>query len=205
MGALDQFLEGLLGDGRVAFAGPPDHPPAADDLQRAGDRLGRAYPDHALDVAGPPIPFDAGAATRAAVWLHWACWFAVDRSAPAELVGQSLGLPPAPGTAAEHLSADLVLRFLPQVRRRAGSNTWDPLVKAIDAAGRHWPLSGVLVGGGEGPVEVGDLGGHPGLWLLYAERFARAPRSGWEPPAGPIADRLAWVRQVAGQGAQHGG
>src|SRR5438093_406611 len=44
---------------------------------------------------------------------------------------------------------------------------------------RRWPLSGVLADIDEPPLLPVDLGGHPGLLLLYAERLARQRRPAW--------------------------
>ena len=55
MGSLDEFLRGLFEDGRVVLRDPPGTEP--EDLARASDRLAGAFAIHALDVAGPPIPF----------------------------------------------------------------------------------------------------------------------------------------------------
>jgi hypothetical protein len=35
----------------------------------------------------------------------------------------------------------------------------------------------------EGPETPPDLGGHPGLMLLYAERLAQHEKAGWRPDA----------------------
>src|SRR5207247_4672134 len=84
----------------------------------------------------------------------------------------------APGPdAADHATADVVLRFVAGVHRRA---------RAVEPAGalsvrleellRRWPLSGVLAEIDAAPLTPVEFGGHPGLLLQYAERFAARPR-----------------------------
>src|SRR5207253_6819460 len=93
-----------------------------------------------------------------------------------------LALPKAPPSAAQHLSADLVLRYLPQVYHRARAFAPDDaLTQALAAALRQWPLSGVLADLEEGPLTPVDFHGHPGLQLLYAERLARHEKPAWVP------------------------
>src|SRR5688572_9689266 len=86
----------------------PEERPAAVELLRA------AFEDHALDVAGAPLPFDPDAALAAALLLARACWHLVGD----EDTKPALRLDVAPSPAA-HLSADVTLRFLPAVHRRA--------------------------------------------------------------------------------------
>jgi len=94
-------------------------------------------------------------------------------------------MPGAPDAPAAHLSADLVLRFLPQVHRRARAlDPADPLVMILERVLRQWPLSGVLADVLEGPVTPPDFGGHAGLLFLYAERLARHEKPAWL-PTGP--------------------
>jgi MoxR-vWA-beta-propeller ternary system domain bpX4 len=86
-------------------------------------------------------------------------------------------------TASQHLSADLLLRYLPQILRRArGLDPVDPLADIVAETLRRWPLSGVLSDVEERPVGSLDFEGHPGLMLLYAERLAANDRPGWRPP-----------------------
>src|SRR5262249_40436614 len=127
------------------------------------------------------------------VW--WACWFLVHHGEPPEVLEKALTMPTAPTTAAQHLSADLVLRFLAQVHRRA---------KAVDAADvlhgllarllRQWPLSGVLGDVEEGPSARVELDGHPGLLLLYAERLADHYKPAWVPADGPAREYVEMIR-----------
>ena len=180
MATLGEFLRDLLDEGRIVLKGRPM--PSEADRPSALARLEAAFRVHRLDVAGPPIEFDAASALRAAELVRQAGWFLVNRSEPVGVMEAALAIPGVPNSAGEHLSADLTLRFLPQVQRRARSIApGDRLSNLLADVLRAWPLSGVLSDIEEGPGEVGDLGGHPGLWMFYAERLARDEKPAWMP------------------------
>jgi hypothetical protein len=157
-------------------------PPALTDVDRpaATARLAAAFADHALDVAGPPVEFDAPTALAAADLTGKACWFLVTRRESPDAVGRSLSLPAGGDTPARHLSADVVLRFLPAVHRRAKAVAPDDvLTKSLEDVLRRWPLSGALASIDGAPLTAPTFGGHPGLLLLYAERLASNARTNW--------------------------
>ncbi len=180
------WLDRVLAAGESVQDAPPRLAPAERPAVEA--RLRTAFESHALDVAGSPVAFDPAAALGAAQTLAWACW---------SLVGEGVDEPPALTLAtgpAAHLSADVVLRFLPSVRRRARAR--DPngaLATELDSVLRAWPLSGVLADLDGAPTAALDFGDHPGLQLLYAERLAATGRAGWVPHAGSAR---AWVERV---------
>jgi hypothetical protein len=188
------FLRLLLDEGSARLSQRPVV--SAADREAAGAVLAAVYADYRLDVAGPPLPFEPRTAVAAAevVWL--ACWFLLDHSDPPEELQRCLALPPpltlpSPpeggegrvrgATASQHLSADLVLRFLPQVHRRARGVAADVLTGLVARLLRQWPLSGVLADITEPPLTALELGGHAGLQMLYAERLTEAPRPAWVP------------------------
>ncbi len=186
MASLAEFIRGVLADGRVVVRGRPEVDLA--DVREAIVTLQAAFADHRLDVAGPPIAFDPVSAAAAADLVRQACWFLVARDEPAEVLAARLSIPQAPRSASEHLSSDLMLRFLPRVDRSARALApADPLAKVLADVFRRFPLSGVLSDLGEGPGDPGDLGGHPGLRLLYAERLGGADRLAWAPAPGSAA------------------
>jgi hypothetical protein len=178
MAAFTDLLRGLFEEGSARLRAPP--------LPEAGERAGAlavleaAFRDHRLDVAGPAIDFDASAALAAAEFTALACWFLVHRGAQPAEVERALKVPAPPRTAGQHLSADVVFRLLPTVHRRAQAlDPRDVLTARLEELLRQWPLSGVLAELEEPPLEPVDLGGHPGLLLLYAERLALRPRPAW--------------------------
>lgn len=180
MAAFSRFLAELLREGKVVFrAGeiPRDRP-----TDRDVSVLAEAFATFALDVAGPPIPFDARTACEAAEVVRQACWALVDREERPEDLRRRIRMTAAPTSPAQHLSADLLLRYLPQVLKRArGLDPTDPLIENLGEILRQWPLSGALSDIEEGPLTSIEFGGHPGLLLLYAERVDERDRPGWRP------------------------
>jgi MoxR-vWA-beta-propeller ternary system domain bpX4 len=184
MATLGDFLQTLFEEGRIVLKGRPE--PAEADRPAALRVLEAAFDLHRLDIAGPSIAFDAPSALTAAELVRRAGWFLVNRSESVREMGRALTMPRAPLTASEHLSTDVSFRFLPQVYRRARSIApEDRLAKFLADLLRAWPLSGVLSDLAEGPKDIGDLGGHPGLWMLYAERLALDEKPGWMPGGAP--------------------
>jgi hypothetical protein len=192
MPTFPEWLDRLLADGEAVMGGPPVCRPTEEPV--ALTVLRRAYAAHALDMAGPPVPFDPAAALAAAEEVAWACWRLVSGE---EGRGRLLG---EPATPAAHLSADLTLRLLPTVHRRARLRAEDdPLALELAALLRRLPLSGVLADLTGPPIGPLDFGGHPGLQLLFAERLVGHERAGWLPPAGPDRERVKLVYRERGR------
>jgi hypothetical protein len=175
------FLQGLFRDGSAVLSGPP----ILGTSDAAAVRLlASAYAGHCLDVAGPPPVFDPAVADAAARRVWCACWFLIHSGDGPEVVERALALPP-PANASQHLSADLTLRFLPQIHRRARAlAAADPLTAGLTRLLREWPLSGVLSDVTAPPTTPPDFDGHTGLLMLYADRLAANPKPEWT-PAGP--------------------
>ena len=187
------WLARVLTHGESVQDAPPELANAERPAALAALRM--AFEVHALDVGGPPVAFDPAAAEWAAVTLARGCW----RLAAAD--EEPLPLDPGPKvpTPAAALSADVCLRLLPAVLRRARLR--DPegaLVSELSTVLRRWPLSGVLADLDGEPAAPPAFDGHPGLLMTYAERLADAPRAGWVPATGPARE---WVERVfAGRG-----
>ena len=198
MDCFKEFLSGLLREGRIVFRRAPDRGPGASE--GAVGLLARAYEDDRRNVAGPAIPFDAAVACEAGELVWVACWALVNRGDRVEELAPRLTMRRTPSRASDHASTDLLFRYLPQVHRRARAiNPSDPLVALLGNVLRQWPLSGVLSDLDDGPETPTDLAGHPGLMLLYAERFAGRPRPAWL-PAGPAREVVELVLQETGRG-----
>lgn len=185
MTAFPHWLARVLDHGESVLDRRPE--PSAADRGEAGQVLADAFRRHALGVAGPPLAFAEPVAVAAAVVLASACW----RLVSGEEV--PVVMPVAPTSAADHLSADAVFRFLPTVYRRAKARTDAALITGVETVLRRWPLSGVLAELDGEPAAALDFFGHPGLQLLYAERLTAAARPGWVPPAGPARE---WAERV---------
>jgi hypothetical protein len=199
MNDLVEFLAGLFSKGCITFRSPPEpvNPGAAAVSAEVLGQLEGAYAAYGLDVAGKAIALDVGLAVAAAELLRQASWALVCHRDRVEDLERRLTMPRAPRTASHHASADLVLRYLPQVHRRARAlDPSDVLVGLLDGVLRQWPLSGVLAGLHEAPTSPLDFGGHDGLMLLFAERLAQARDAtpAWRPAGRPFE----YVELVAG-------
>jgi hypothetical protein len=194
---IHQFLAQLFDEGKIIFrAAPRDRPSAS-----AVAVLTAAFEVYSLAIAGPRIAFDAELALAAAELLRQASWALVNRDERMTDLVKRLKMPVSPLTPSQHLSADLTMRYLPQVLRRArGLDPSDPLVTQLANVLRTWPLSGVLADVAEPPLVPVQFGGHPGLMLLYAERLIGNDRPFWRPiQKGPSWEYYELVLQEHGQ------
>jgi hypothetical protein len=192
MSPLANLVQNLFREGQVFLRDPPS--PVDHEAAQVIPLLAHAFEGYRLTVAGPLVEFDAQIALAAGALLHHACWFLLNHAQPETELEQRLTMPRRPNQAAEHLSADLVLRYLPQVYRRARArDPSDPLAALLCTILCGWPLSGVLSEVEEAPLTSLDLGGHPGLQLLYAERWCRNPKPAWMPRGpGRACVELVW-------------
>jgi hypothetical protein len=198
MSPFADFLRVLLHEGRAVLREAPAPQRGPDD---AAAVLREAYASHRLQVAGPPVALDLETALAAGALAWYACWFLVSHAQPEADLEKLLILPGPPRSPAQHLSADLVLRLLPAVYRRARAlDPADRLPALLADVLRRWPLSGVLADVEEGPLTPLDFGGHPGLLLLYAERLAAHEKPAWV-PAGPGAEYVELVWRDLGRDA----
>jgi hypothetical protein len=192
MAAFADFLQRLLTEGAAVLEARPSL--STQERTEACVVLQRAHGHARLHVAGPLLDFDPEAALAAAECVWLAAWFLLVRSEEADEVQQALR-PLQPGQhAGGHLSADLTLRYLPQLYHRARSIAVDDvLTRGLAGILRLWPLSGVLAGLDDEPTTPLDTIDHPGLLLLYAERLAEHPRPTWVPRQGRARE---WVERV---------
>jgi len=194
--ALAPFLEHLLATGEAKFTEPPE-PEDASEVQTV---LRRTFAEYRLEVAGPPIEFDPEAAVTAALFTALACWFAVSRDEPPEVVETALEPLDVPKTATAHLSIDLTLRYAATVYRRShAQNPEDVLATRLAETLRRCPLSGVLSDVADDPTGDLTFASHRGLELLYAERLAEHFRRSWLPSEGDTREVGEWVFQQQGK------
>jgi hypothetical protein len=179
MATLVDFLQQLLGKGKVVFQERPVASVAQKDAAIAF--LHETYVFYRLEVSGPLIGFNPEIALQAADLIRHSCWFLVQHDEPDDALERLLAMP-LPRTDADHLSADLLFRYLPGVCRRAKViDPADLLSTRLSELLRQWPLSGVLADVEEAPLTSLDFNDHLGLLLLYAERLARNPKVEWQP------------------------
>lgn len=193
-----EFLKRLLYDGEAVMRGPPIFSP---ELKPQIEQvLEPAYTDYRRSVAGPPLSFDRETAYAAAQFLSLACWLLVCDEADAKDAIPILHAPRLSNRAEAHLSADLTLRFLESVYRRARMRAvGDPLVVAVVEVLRRWPLSGALAPIEEPPMGDLQFQDHHGLQLLYAERLSENLRSSWVPSEGRTRELVELVLQQRGK------
>jgi hypothetical protein len=188
------WLERVLVHGEsVQSEAPPDE---RQDDPEIRSLLEAAYRRHVANVAGPPLPFQMETALHAARILAEACWACASSS-------EFASSPPwqrEPKATIEHLSADLLFRFLPGVWKRAKArDSESPLCVTLEAMLRRWPLSGVLADLDGEPAKPPQFEGAPGLQMLYAERLLANPRLGWLPPEGQAREWVERIFQEAGK------
>lgn len=192
MPTLAAFVRRLVRDGRVALRQRPLA--MAGEAAEAVAVLEKAHAVDALDLAGPPPPFVPAVALAAAELVRQACWFLVSRDEGRDELDRALELPRPLPRDPGHASADLSLRYLPGLLRRARAiDPGDPLADRLATVLRGWPLSGVLADLDGPPDLAPDWSPSAGLAWRYAERLAAVDRPEWLPvdPEGRAA--VAWV------------
>ena len=189
------FLQRLLVDGVIHMDAAP-----STRLERdAAQGLRSAYATYGLSLAGPAISFDESFALAAARVVEWSAWLLLNPRLPVE-DASVLRMPGVPTKPEHHVAADLTLRFLPALHRRAVAlMQGDVLTEAMARTLREWPLSGVLADIAEPPLTPPEFA-HPGLSWLYAERLAQNERPGWF-PSGADLEHVALVWEELGKNA----
>jgi hypothetical protein len=173
------LLAALLRSGRVHLDGRPEI--SLRDNGRIRELLTDSFTQFALRVAGPPLALHFETARAASALVLQACWFLVSDTEPEAELQRHLVMPYAPQTPEQHLSADLLFRFLPQLHQRARAiDRGDRLALLLAELLRRWPLSGVLSSVEEAPLTPPDFR-HAGLQMLYAERLAGNQKPAWLP------------------------
>jgi hypothetical protein len=198
MSDFPRFLRQLLREGDAVLHAKPAVPLSG--RQEAVDLLAGAFRDYRLAVAGPPVGFEPEAAVAAGELVWHACWFLLQHGEDCGEVERLVRMPGPPRSPAEHLSADLTLRYLPPVYRRARATAADDILTArLTHVLREWPLSGVLSDVADGPLTKPDFAGHAGLLLLYAERLGAHPRPEWMPAGSVAREYVELVSAEAGR------
>src|SRR5262249_44278876 len=126
MPGLMPFLRELLEEGAVTLRVPPA--PDSAEEHEARNWLAEVFADYRLDVAGPHLQFVPKYAQAAAQFLWQACWCLVRRDLEAELIEKFLQFPLQPQSPAQHLSVDLLFRYMPQLHRRSRALSNDDIL-----------------------------------------------------------------------------
>jgi len=141
---LAEFLNALFEHGRLATSAAAITP---EDRRLARAVLADFETSFRADLPAQPPEFSTDAALWAAEVMYRGCHFCVDRDADEKRLAETLLAPcPLPPSASVHYSADLVLRFLPELIKLARSAAPDdPLVGVLLKLAAQWPLSSVGV------------------------------------------------------------
>jgi hypothetical protein len=169
---LTTFLHDLLTTGAVTLAGPlGSFEPA--DLHAAEIALGAYHAEDALETPNAAPAFDAPAALWAAQFLYHTVQLALLRELDEAVIGQCLTDFAGEITPEVLYSADLTLRYLPDLLRLAkGLAPGDALVSRLLAVARQWPFSFVGTALDATEAEAAVLA-HPALRQAYLDRIIR--------------------------------
>lgn len=169
---LPDFISALFATGEVGVGREPDF---QSDAAKSESTLHTVFESAlqelpSVDVSGLVLVPEIAMAS--AVWFYRACLALADRAMSEEQVKSwAATLPCAASTPSEVLSADLLLRHLPELHALACSmSSDDPLVAGLESAARRFPLSGVGVPLAEPLPDLTLLHRHAGLWRLYLDR-----------------------------------
>lgn len=181
MNWLEELLPPLLYEGRLVFRECPRTDASSPEAIR---QLETAFDAYRLDIAGTAIEFDAATAIEVSSIVIRTGWALVNHDLPDAEMRRWVSMSHRPMNPSQHLTADLLFRFLPQLHRRALVHRGaEPLAERLGAILREWPLSGVLANLEIGPEQPPAFYGHFGLMQLYAERWASHRNPQWRPDA----------------------
>lgn len=170
---LTSFLHDLLTTGSITLSGQPA-PFEATDLAAAESLLRAYHTEDCLDLPHTAPVFDAPAALWAAHYLYYTAVLAVVRELDEAAIATHLPEFEGEVTPAAIYSADLTLRYLPDLLLLAkGLAPADALVARLRHTARQWPLSFV----GHEPADAGAediLLAHPALRGAYVDRIIGA-------------------------------
>ncbi len=169
--SLSTYLRALFDHGRVQVAAPSDGITRIDEFQ-AEETLREQDAALRLESPGKLPELELSVAMWAAKTCYGASQLIVyrqlDERAIAELLPAAVSSPCSPSS---HWSADLTLRFLPDLLRHASVvSEQDPLVTHLRSLAFAWPLSSVGIDGIT-PQHVEELGSSPAMLRLYVDRI----------------------------------
>jgi len=167
---LSLFLLDLLQDGNVTLAREMrDFEP--NDAQDALVLLREFYDRDVMDMPGTAPAFNEGAALWAARYLYHVCQLILLRDLGEDILQEYLKGFEGARTAEASYSADMVLRYLPDLFRLAsGLSPNDPLVIHLQDTARQWPFSSVGING-LATIPDASILTHQSLRLAYIDRI----------------------------------
>jgi len=169
--SLSVFLRALFDHGRVQVAAPTEKITRQDE-QEAGEALREQDVASRLEGPGQLPELNLTVAMWAAKTCYGACQLIVFRQLDEQAIGEFLPAAAPPGDPlSRHWSADLTLRFLPDLLRHASvASEQDPLLRHLRSLASQWSLSSVGIEG-IAPEQVDELAASPPLLQLYVDRI----------------------------------
>lgn len=167
---LSTFLTTLFAEGKVVATGElSGFDPV--DLKDAEKVLDQFYRDDALAMLAEVPVFHPEAACSAAQFIYNAVQLIINRNLDEETVEQHLDGLPEPASPEIIYSADLTLRYLPELFGLArGLSPLDIVVKKLKETATRWPFSSVGIEL-EGEYMLENILGHPSLKCAYTDRI----------------------------------
>lgn len=167
---LSNFIVNLLREGKVSVKGPLISF-SEEDISEAKKILYEYYKEDIIEMPYTPPAFSENAALWAAAYLFKAIQLTVLRDAGEEMINENLKPFDDEPDASAIYSADLVLRYLPQLFELAkGLAPADKLVQALKKTAGQWPYSSVGIELNE-VVEDKLIFEHPSLKYTYIDRI----------------------------------
>lgn len=170
--SLPVFLTTLFESGSVQV--PQVREISRGEREEASRVMGEFERGYRLSLAGAPPAFALDIACHAAETMYRLCQCLVYRELePHTVLSPHTLAHEGPRTPADHYSADLVFRFLPDVWRLAkDASENDPLLALILSLGSRWPLSSVGIPG-LAEVTIERFVGDRCLLRLYVDRIIK--------------------------------
>lgn len=170
---LTNFIAGLINEGKVKVV-PQMLTFTAEDLRLARVHLRQYYEDDAQEMPAQVPAFDPEAACWAAAYLYRAVQFILLRELDETTMQQHLLPYPGAHSPAAIYSADLTLRYLPDLFDLAkGLSPHDPLVKQMKETAAAWPFSAAAIHLDAVP-DIRTLMGDASLKQAYIDRIIHA-------------------------------
>lgn len=171
---LSEFLKNLYEEGRVVVAERDVVAFGDEDLRDSLHNLHLRYSEDVAEMPALAPPFDAEAALWAAQYFCRAVQLTVHRHLDESMVAQLLT--PFPGllSSGATYSADLVLRYLPDLFRLAkGLSPRDVVVRNLTETAAQWPFSSIGIGCEPLSASLQVVLSNPSLRLAYADRVLK--------------------------------
>jgi hypothetical protein len=151
---------------------PQFAPLSSGETEEARQVLVECERQYRLSLAGSPPDFDANIACQAAETLYRICQCLVYRElVPKDVLPAATPVSSPAGDAMAHYSADLTLRFLPDIwRLTKAASELDPLMACLKELAGRWPLSSVGIPG-ISTCSIDGFAGDRALLALYVDRI----------------------------------